>query len=74
MIGEKDVHVKPINDLVDHDETRHCWCQPALLRPCYECDDDDDDCWVCGGEGQLPAEVEDGGTIIVVHNAADGRE
>jgi len=26
-----DVHVLPIDDLREHEETRACWCRPALL-------------------------------------------
>jgi hypothetical protein len=26
-----DVHVLPINDLRDHEETRLCWCIPVLI-------------------------------------------
>lgn len=26
---EQDLHVIPLNDLRDHDCSRHCWCKPA---------------------------------------------
>lgn len=26
--GTSDLHVIPINDLRDHDETPECWCRP----------------------------------------------
>jgi ferredoxin-thioredoxin reductase catalytic subunit len=26
-----DIHVLPINDLRDHEETRACWCEPYVL-------------------------------------------
>lgn len=65
-----DIHTLPINDLVDHDESRDCWCQPTVKRLCPECDGDG--CWMCG-DGVLPgaSPTED---ALVVHNAADGRE
>lgn len=67
-----DLHVAPINDLVDHDMSRTCWCQPALKLVCEECDGDG--CWCCD-DGLLPAgEVDDTVAVLVVHNAADGRE
>ena len=28
----KDVHVIPINDIREHDESRFCWCAPMLKR------------------------------------------
>ena len=30
-----DVHVIPIADLRDHDETRACWCVPAVIVELY---------------------------------------
>lgn len=27
-----DIHVLPIHDLRDHDETRECWCRPRQER------------------------------------------
>lgn len=26
------VHVLPVNDLREHDETEQCWCQPRVER------------------------------------------
>jgi len=46
-----DIHVMPLNDLREHEETRDCWCHPDCLREPYEEAD-----------------------IVVVHQAADGRE
>ena len=25
-----DIHVLPIRDLREHEETRHCWCRPRV--------------------------------------------
>lgn len=27
-----DLHVLPVNDLREHEETRDCWCHPDLTR------------------------------------------
>lgn len=27
---ENDIHVLPINDLREHEETRSCWCKPVI--------------------------------------------
>lgn len=27
---EKDIHVLPLGDLHEHDESRACWCQPRV--------------------------------------------
>ena len=32
MADLADVHVLPVNDLREHDETRTCWCQPDLTE------------------------------------------
>jgi len=29
---KRDIHVLPLNDLREHDETRTCWCQPKVER------------------------------------------
>ena len=31
-----DLHVLPINDLREHEETRDCWCHPAVTGEPYE--------------------------------------
>jgi hypothetical protein len=65
-----DLHVVPVNDLVDHECTRDCWCKPELLAVCEECDGEE--CWKCNN-GLVPLEdLEE--NCVVVHNAADGRE
>lgn len=46
-----DLHVLPIGDLREHEESRECWCAPTCTREPYE-----------------------EGPVVVVHNAADGRE
>lgn len=28
------MHVVPINDLVDHEDSEHCWCAPKVLDTC----------------------------------------
>lgn len=67
-----DLHVTPIRDLVDHELSRTCWCQPTLKLVCSECDGEG--CWKCD-DGTLPAEnVDESVAVLVVHNAADGRE
>jgi hypothetical protein len=71
-----DIHTLPVNDLREHEQTRTCWCKPDIYRICTVCDDDDDnaDCWLCGGNGALDAEPEYEGAVMVVHEALDGRE
>ena len=32
MMWKPDIHVLPINDLREHEESRNCWCEPALHR------------------------------------------
>ena len=68
-----DIHVLPTNDLVDHEEhERECWCQPDVVTICDECPGDDPICWKCGGTDSVP---DDGfQAVLVLHNAADGRE
>lgn len=29
---KRDIHVLPLTDLREHDETRTCWCQPKVER------------------------------------------
>lgn len=29
---QSDIHVLPIRDLKDHDESRTCWCHPDVQR------------------------------------------
>lgn len=29
---QKDIHVYPVNDLREHEQTRECWCQPTPIR------------------------------------------
>jgi hypothetical protein len=61
-----DIHVLPINDLREHEETRGCWCHPRfeiehdLGCPTIEADGYGI-CW-CQRAG------------VIVHNSADGRE
>jgi len=31
-----DIHVIPLNDLREHEETRDCWCEPRKTREPYE--------------------------------------
>lgn len=69
--GEKDIHTMPVEDLVDHDERRDCWCQPRLRTNCPE--DCLTGCWRCEN-GLVPANPDDDLPIIVGHRAADGRE
>ncbi len=67
-----DMHVMPINDLVDHTSNRTCWCQPELLELCPICGGESNEgCWNCedGTVDWIGAEE-----AIVVHNAVDGRE
>ena len=70
MIRPRDQHVLPAGDLVDHDETRRCWCTPRLEAECPErCGDG---CWRCE-DGWIATDADDPGGVVVVHNAADGR-
>lgn len=32
-MGAGDLHVVPVRDLREHEETRWCWCAPRLERP-----------------------------------------
>ena len=66
-----DTHALPVADLVDHDETRDCWCQPRVLQVCGECDGDEDGCWFCE-DGMVEAS-DPTMEALVVHNAVDGR-
>jgi hypothetical protein len=68
-----DIHTLPVNDLREHEQTRACWCSPDIYRDCTACDDDDINCWLCGGEGALDAEPEYAGDVMVVHHVLDGR-
>ena len=36
MTPPRDVHVLPIDDLREHEETRQCWCRPRLLQDAPE--------------------------------------
>lgn len=65
-----DVHVLPIGDLVDHDETRTCWCAPRVEKLCGDCDGAG--CWKC--ENGYTTECGEDDVATVIHNAADGRE
>jgi hypothetical protein len=66
-----DVHVLPVGDLVDHDELRSCWCGPRLQGLCPEgCKEG---CWRCE-EGLVDVDTGHMADVVVVHNAADGRE
>lgn len=65
-----DIHVLPVSDLVDHDEERTCWCGPRLDLPCDECEDG---CWKCDGGGNA-VDADHPAVLVVIHNAADGRE
>ena len=29
-MSERDIHVSPINDLVDHVDDEDCWCEPKI--------------------------------------------
>ena len=71
-----DRHVLPLGDLVEHDESRECWCGPRLERRCPECADrplSARGCWRCKA-GWIKATAEDDATVLVIHNAADGRK
>lgn len=73
-MATSDIHTLPIGDLVDHDETRTCWCGPSVVRDCPDCDEVAAGCWLCEGEGVIPADPETDAPCHVRHNAADGRE
>ena len=66
-----DIHTLPIADLVDHDEDRTCWCSPRLLLPCPE--DCNTGCWRCDG-GLVEVDASELEPVMVIHNAADGRD
>ena len=66
-----DQHVLPIGDIVDHNETRICWCGPRIEARCNDCDGTG--CWKYYG-GFAVVGVEDERPCIVIHNSADGRE
>lgn len=77
MIDKKlrDIHTYPVNDLVEHDLTRTCWCDPALYALCDECEDEDEFCWKCDGDGATETTADDATTMLmIVHNVLDGRE
>lgn len=72
-----DQHVLPLGDLVDHDETRTCWCGPKVEVPCDACEGvvlETVVCWKCGDQRWVPALSGDARPAVVVHNAADGRK
>ena len=33
---KSDIHVLPVGDLREHEETRDCWCKPTKTREAYE--------------------------------------
>lgn len=66
-----DIQVLPITDLVDHDESRECWCGPRIEAKCTE-EGCDGDCWRCVS-GWMVVDKNYDDTAIVIHNAADGR-
>ena len=66
----RDTHVLPVNDLVDHDDNRTCWCGPLIEAPCPE--DCGDGCWKCE-DGFVTVAPEHPDECLVIHNAADGR-
>lgn len=68
MPENPDIHVLPANDLMEHTESRNCWCCPRLEWPCDECVTG---CWKCGGK-MLPEPT--GHACVVTHNALDGRK
>lgn len=69
-----DVHTMPVADLVDHDQTRDCWCSPTYHTPCPE--NCKDGCWRCGHDedGMLTVTKDFDSSVQVIHRAADGRE
>ena len=72
-LKRKDWKVIPIGDLVDHDEDgRVCWCQPEYLRICKDCAGSG--CWKCDDSGYVETTVTYKGPVIVLHDAADGRD
>lgn len=69
-----DRHIIPVNDLVDHeDKKRECWCQPRLVIPC-QYHDTDSTCWKCKPDGLIDVTKDFHLPILVIHDAADGRE
>lgn len=66
----RDVHTVPVNDLVDHDLERRCWCSPDISRVCPECGDvDPAGCFLCGGEGMIQASADELEDLIIAHHA-----
>jgi len=63
MTNPADVHVLPVNDLREHDETRTCWCRPRI-----EIEED----FLTALVGQSPGSFER--RVLVVHHSLDGRE
>jgi hypothetical protein len=51
-----------------------CWCEPRMMVPCSQCDDDDPDahCWKCGGEGlvEIDRRIGPAVPVIFIHNEA----
>lgn len=47
-----------------NEESECCWCGPEILQPCPECDKEDD-CFMCGGRGLIPAYTPDMGKVVV---------
>lgn len=66
-----DIHVLPIGDLREHEETRDCWCHPRVEGPPEENTNNATEGSFTDVEGQIDGSMED---VVVVHNSLDGRE
>jgi hypothetical protein len=76
MKDEPVQHVYPLGDLREHViDGVACWCGPRRERPCSACTGPDPGCWACGGAGWVPSDCPHvDRPLVVIHEAADGRE
>ena len=49
-------------------DSRTCWCNPTFERECPEYCEEDPDCWLCGGEGWIPATGTELEALIIIHS------
>lgn len=66
-----DIHVIPMNDLHKHEESRDCWCQPIVKTTFGQ---EEPDWFPNEGDRQWWREQYGSRGLVVVHQAADGRE
>lgn len=74
-------HVCMTHRVREHNtESLDCWCEPTITILCSQCEDDQSDCWKCGGEGWVKVEAfeaeQSGHSAVIIHNdiAAAERE